>query len=108
MYPPCEIIARYILPIFRSMVAKELIYKYKFTQIATAEKLGTTQAAISQYIHSKRGYKGVEQFEDILPQIQSVASEIARRIATEDLEVEAFSSFCSLCESLRKEGKLLS
>ena len=81
LYPRCEIVARYLLPIFRSMVAKELIEKYNFTQVAAAEKLGTTQAAISQYIHSKRGYKGAEQFVDILPEIQSLANETAKTLS---------------------------
>ena len=63
MYLACEVVARYILPIFRSLIAKDLIEKYNFTQVEAAEKLGTTQAAISQYLHSKRGYKGLEQFE---------------------------------------------
>lgn len=109
MYRPCEVVARYILPIFRSLVAKELIEKYNFTQVAAAEKLGTTQAAISQYIHSKRGYKGIEQFGDILPAIQSTASETAKRIATEELKVdEVMSRFCKLCTTLRGQRKVLS
>jgi len=50
MHFPCEIVVRYILPLFRSTVAKTLVEKYKFTQGGATEKLGTTQAAISQYI----------------------------------------------------------
>ena len=107
MYLPCETVARYILPIFRSYVAKELIEKYEFTQVAAAQKLGTTQAAISQYIHSKRGYKGAGEFEVILPKVQSVASETAELIAAERLDTDdVMLSFCKLCASLR-EGKQL-
>jgi len=107
LYPQCEVVARYILPIFRSMVAKELIEKYNFTQVAAAEKLGTTQAAISQYIHSKRGYKGIEQFENILPEIQSVASETAKSIASGELSAEEVTSrFCKLCTKLREKKKI--
>ena len=108
MYPVCEVVARYVLPIFRSLIAKELIEKYNFTQVAAAEKLGTTQAAISQYIHSKRGCKGIEQFEDILPAIRSAASELAKGIATGKIDTdEIVSSFCQLCTSLREQGKIL-
>lgn len=108
MYPVCEVVARYVLPIFRSLVAKELIEKYNFTQLQVAEKLGTTQAAISQYVHSKRGYKGLDKFEDVLPTIQSAASEVARAIATGKINTdEIVSSFCKLCTSLREEGKIL-
>jgi len=47
----CETISKYMLPLFRSLIAKELINNYKLTQLETAKKLGTTQAAISQYIN---------------------------------------------------------
>ncbi len=104
----CEIIARYVLPIFRSLVAKDLIEKYGFTQVEAAERLGTTQAAISQYLHLKRGYKGIEQFELFLPRIQSLANEIAKRIATEKIDTnEVMINFCRLCTTLREEGNML-
>ena len=106
LYPPCELVARYLLPIFRSLVAKELVEKYDFTQMDAAEKLGTTQAAISQYIHSKRGYKGAELFEDIIPVIQDVAYETARDIATGKIDSDVVMlNFCKLCMSLREKGK---
>ena len=89
------------------MVAKELIEKYSFTQISAAKKLGTTQAAISQYIHSKRGYKGVAQFTDILPEIQSLADETAKSIATGEMDTEKImQKFCELCTILRKKKKI--
>jgi len=107
MYPLCESVARYLIPIFRSHIAKELIEKYNFTQDEVAEKLGTTQAAISQYIHSKRGYKGIEQFNQYLPEIQALANKTAKRIATEKMKAdEVASSFCKLCELLREERKI--
>lgn len=108
MYLTCEIVARYVLPVFRSFVAKQLIEKYNFTQLRTAEKIGTTQAAISQYIHSKRGYKGIKQFEGILPEIQLAASETAKRIATGKMGAEeVMSHFCKLCTQLRGKWKNL-
>jgi len=108
LYPRCEIVAKYILPIFRSMIAKELIEKYNFTQVAAAKKLGTTQAAISQYIHSKRGYKGVEQFGDVLADVQSAAIETAKSIAIGKIGAdEVMAKFCELCTKLREEKKIL-
>jgi len=106
LYPLCEVVGRIVLPIFRSLVAKELIEKYNFTQVEAAEKLGTTQAAISQYIHSKRGFKNVAQFERILPTIQSAAGEIAKGIATGKMNAdEVVLSFCKICSSLQEEMK---
>ena len=77
----CETIGRYILPLFRSLVAKELINNYDLTQVEVAKKLGTTQAAISQYVNSKRAYKGAEQFEDILPKLETMAKNAAKCLA---------------------------
>jgi predicted transcriptional regulator len=103
MYLPCEAVARYVLPVFRSLVARELVEKYNFTQMEAAENLGTTQAAISQYIHSKRGHKGIEQFEATVPMIQSAANETAKRLATEKMDAdEVMVDFCKLCVALRE------
>lgn len=104
MYPPCEVVGRHILPVFRSLIAKELIQRYGFTQVEAAKRVGTTQAAVSQYIHSKRGFKRIEQFDRVLPMIQDAASETAKRIATEKLNSdEVVLSFCRLCGLLQRE-----
>jgi len=107
MYPPCETVARSVLPVFRSLVAKELIEKYNYTQIEAAKKLGTTQAAISQYVHSKRGSKAAGQFREVSPMLQDAASEAAKRIATKSItNDEVMAIFCKLCTLLREEGKI--
>jgi len=108
MYPSCEVVGRYILPILRSLVAKQLIEKHNFTQIEAAEKLGTTQAAISQYIHSKRGHKGIANYEEILPLIRAAASQTAEGIASGKMGADEITlNFCKLCASLREQGKIL-
>ncbi|MCD6469740.1 transcriptional regulator [Candidatus Bathyarchaeota archaeon] len=107
MYLPCELIARRLLPVFRSCVARELIEKYKFTQVKVAEKLGTTQAAISQYLRLKRGHKGLTEFEDMMPTIQAVASEVASEIASGKSSPEKIAlKFCELCLLLQKKKRL--
>jgi len=101
--PPCELVVRYILPAFRSLVAKELVGKYNFSQIAAAEKLGTTQATISYYLYSKRGDKRLRQLESI-PSIQSTAMEIAQGIASKKLSsLDPMMTFCKLCMTLRNQ-----
>src|SRR4030042_6311429 len=100
MGPRCETIGKYVLPVFRSLVAKELIKTYNLTQVKAAKKLGTTQAAISQYINSKRAFKGIEQIERLLPQIQAMAKETAKRLANNELKADEVSAdFCKLCSS---------
>ena len=105
MYLPCEAIARYILPVFRSIIAKDLVEKYGLTQVEAAKRLGTTQAAVSQYVHSKRGYGSLGQFENAMPNIRKYASKTAKRIASEDVPSdEVMRVFCELCRELRKSG----
>ena len=105
MYP-CETFARHVLPVFRLLVAKELIEKYDFTQIDAAKNIGITQAAISQYIHLKRGRNGKAQFESLLPAIQTSASKIAYDIATRNIRPdEIMLNFCKVCATLREERK---
>jgi len=101
MRPPCESVVKLVLPAFRSLIAKELIEKYNFSQVAAAKKLGTTQAAVSYYLYSKRGEKRMKELEAI-PYVQSMTSQVASGIATQSLSpFEAMLKFCELCKVLR-------
>lgn len=103
MGPRCETIGKYVLPIFRSLVARELVNTYNLTQVETAKKLGTTQAAVSQYINSKRAFKGMEQIGELLPQIRDMAKKTAKRLANSELTLDDVSvDFCNLCSSFCK------
>ena len=107
MSTSCENISRHILPLYRSFVAKELVKKYNYTQVQAAKKLGTTQAAISQYLNSKRGHKGTQNYDEIAPLVQNAAAEVAERLTTTKMSPEEFSgSFCDLCKSLQKAKKI--
>lgn len=101
MRPPCEVVVRSVLPAVRSLIAKRLIEKYHFSQVAAAEKLGTTQAAISHYLYSKRGDDKVKQLE-ASPSVITIIDEIAEGIATDRFSpFQAMSHFCKLCKTLR-------
>jgi len=105
--PPCEFIVRHLLPAFRVLIAKELIEKYNLSQVAVAQKLGTTQAAISQYLSSKRGNKLTKQMEsnpEIWSMVKRMAEDLANAQAT---DADSMLSLCSLCMVLR-EKKLIS
>lgn len=101
MNPRCEAVGKYVVPLFRSLVAKELINTYNLTQVEAAHRLGTTQAAISQYINSKRASKSMEQFGDVVPKIQAMAIETAKRLANKEITSDEVTvDFCKLCASL--------
>jgi predicted transcriptional regulator len=102
--PRCETIGKYVLPIFRSLVAKELVKTYNLTQLETAKKLGTTQAAISQYINSKRAFKGAGHLNSVLPKIQAIAFETAKRLAEDEISADEVTlDFCKLCSTFGEE-----
>ena len=103
MSASCESIARYFLPLYRALVAKELVEKYKYTQKQAAKKLGTTQPAISQYLSSKRGHKGIPEYHKVAPLMKKAAKSIAKSMATTEMTSQEFSeSFCDLCKDLQK------
>ena len=103
MRPPCEVIAKYILPAFRSLVAKELVEKHKLSQVAAASMLGTTQAAISHYIYSKRGDKTMSELASISG-VRAAVKRIAREMARgRSSDYEGTSSFCVFCRSIREQ-----
>jgi predicted transcriptional regulator len=100
----CEIVAKQVLPIFRALIAKELINTYNLTQIDAAKKLGTTQAAISYYLHSKRAFKIADHFDNILPRVQTVALETARSLVNNEIgSNDIVNDFCKICPSFCKK-----
>ena len=101
MRPPCEIVVRSVLPAFRSLISRNLIEKFNFFQVAAAQKLGTTQASVSNYLYSKRGEKMAKQLESS-SSVQIIIEEIAEGIATDKVSsFDAMLQFCRLCKVLR-------
>ncbi len=54
-HTPCEYIVWNGLPIIRKGIAVSMIDDYGLSQSETAEKLGISPAAVSQYLSGKRG-----------------------------------------------------
>jgi predicted transcriptional regulator len=100
---PCEEIVKQDLPIFRSLLAKELINKYNFTQKEVAEKLQTTQPAISQYLSLKRGLKDSAKLNSI-SKLKFNARQVAAEIATDkNSDIDTTQIFCKLCVELNEK-----
>src|SRR5512136_631104 len=105
MDPQCEIIGKYVLPIFRSMLAKELVQKYTFSQTEAEIKLETYQASVSQYLSSKQAYEGIEHVEEFLPKIQAMAEETARKVINKEISTgDITPDFCGLCATFCKKA----
>ena len=103
MKPVCEVMVREVLPGIRSILARKLVEKHSLSQKAAAEKLGTTQPAISQYKRELRG-SGMSSLESS-PRVIEMIDSIASRTATGKMDQEDISSeFCSICRFMRSSG----
>ena len=72
---PQEIEVRYILPAIRRELARIFIQEHTLSQKEAANILGLTEAAISQYQHSKRA-KEVVFSNDVVNEIRDSAKKI--------------------------------
>jgi len=61
---PQEIEVWYIIPAIRRELAKSMVKNYNLNQKQIAEIMGITEAAISQYLSSKRGKEVI--FSDVI------------------------------------------
>jgi predicted transcriptional regulator len=99
----CEEIVWYLLPLIRKEFAKSLIKDHGLTQRKAAEKLGITEAAVSQYVSKKRGDLKVTD-----PMIRREIKESTKRIINGDFQVMKTET-CRICHLLRtrcfNEGK---
>ncbi|MFW9798962.1 MAG: transcriptional regulator [Candidatus Thorarchaeota archaeon] len=104
MRQPCESIVSAILPALRSLIAKELTEQLAFSQVEAARKMGTTQAAISQYLSRKRGNQLTDTLEEI-PEVKSAVHNVAADLAVEEsLIVDSIEAICDLCRVLRNDS----
>ena len=103
MKPVCEVMVSDILPGVRAMVARKLVEDHGLSQKDAAEKLGTTQPAISQYKRQLRGCK-IGLF-DKNPRILEMISSIAKRTASGELSQDHISlEFCVVCKFMKSSG----
>ena len=72
---PQEIEVRYILPAIRRELARIFIHEHKMSQKNAAKILGLTEAAVSQYQHSKRA-KEVVFSNEVVSEIKKSAERV--------------------------------
>ena len=100
MKPPCEIIVRHILPQVRALVAMELKEAYGMSGKDIAHRVGTTEAAVSQYIHGVRGVQ--EDFVDRFPEVAPFATKAAHTLnENRDRDMELTEMLGEMCSALR-------
>ncbi len=92
---PQELEVWYLIPALRKELAKIFISEYGLKQKRVAECLGMTEAAISQYLKSKRGNE-IKFSEKAMKEIKKSAKAVIE--SKSDMIKEIYG----LCGSLRK------
>jgi uncharacterized protein len=101
MNPPCIAAVWYLIPAVSAGLAKRLA-KEGLSQSQIAEKLGTTRAAVSQYLSGKRGTE-----LRLGPKSKAKVAEIARKLAKEGASDSELSlAMCGICAIARREKVL--
>jgi hypothetical protein len=94
---PCEKAVWYYLPQIRADMAKELV-KTGMTQSRAAKLLGVTPAAVSQYLHKKRGGQS-NKTRLYRVEIRNAVEKICEGVAGEELH----GMVCRCCQILKKD-----
>ena len=97
---PCELVVWYVLPSIRSELTKELV-KLGLSQKEVSERLGITQAAISQYVKEKRG-KTMKFKVDVKEAIRELAKDMVRDSAFSNLTLRT----CEVCRKVKTDKTL--
>ena len=110
---PQDIEVRYILPAIRRELARVFIEQHKLNQKETARLLGMTEAAISQYRHSKRASEVVFS-DEVTQQIRISADRILadkknkKRVMAEMIRISGLTTVKHiLCDIHRSQSKEL-
>ena len=111
---PQEIEVRYILPAIRRELSRIFIHEHKLNQKEAAKILGLTEAAVSQYKHSKRA-KEVVFSDEIVSEIKKSAEKVLaeknskQRLIAEMYRISTLANVKQiLCDLHRSQSKELS
>jgi predicted transcriptional regulator len=97
---PCEYMQWQGLTIIRKELVKSIINNHGVNQKETAEIMGITPAAVSQYLSRKRGRISIIN-NDIILEINLSAEKIMKHGST-----VVTNEICRICKILRKHGML--
>ena len=106
MVAPCEIAVKCVVPVVRSLMAKELKERFGFTQETIGGFLGVTQAAVSYYFSKTRG-NAFDLGED--EEIQALVENVMDDLSSNDISAELLTSkTCDICQAIRTKRKVCS
>lgn len=99
MILPDELVAKLAIPAIRALIARRLMTVYGFTQKQVAEKMGITQAAVSNYVNGKRG---ISFRIDDYPEVAQGIIELSEALASGSAEERGIMTrMTELCDYIR-------
>jgi uncharacterized protein len=99
MINPYEMVSKSALPALRAMVAKRLREDYHLTQQQVADKLGITQASVSNYSRKARGVM-IDLEAD--SRVAMAADRVAKLLSPETPdERQALAAMTDICDYIR-------
>ncbi len=99
MIHPYEIVSKSALPAFRAMVSKRLTENFNMTQQEVANRLGVTQASVSNYARKARGMMLDLEIDE---NIAKAADRVAELLASERPDQrEALRLMTEVCDYVR-------
>ena len=100
----CEEVVKHVLPVYRSIIARDLVFNYGLTQEQAANLMKISQAVVSYYITAKRG-RGIKKYE-WLKIVEERAHEDSKRLINNVPVETVLSGFCEVCALIRKNNLL--
>ncbi len=95
MILPDELVAKLALPAIRALIARRLMNVYGLTQKQVADKLGITQAAVSNYINGKRGITfRVEDYPEVEKGVSELSMALAKGKTEESVIMTRMTEIC--------------
>jgi uncharacterized protein len=95
MILPDELVAKLAIPSIRALIARRLMTEYGLTQKQVADKLGITQAAVSNYVNGKRGITfRVEDYPEVERGVESLSEALARGDGDESTIMTRMTEIC--------------
>ncbi len=96
----CEDSVKYLLPIVRAEIAKQLMVKYLMSETEAAKLLGVSQASISHYMNGERGGKEHDIIKKWRPEIEKFASKAADDLIAHRSLDDVSAAYCELCRAV--------
>ncbi len=99
MLNPYDIVSKSALPALRAMVSRRLRERYNLTQKDIANRLGVTQASVSNY---ERKERGVMLDLEVDPTLAKSADRVATLLASGNAnQIEILRTMTEMCDYVR-------